>query len=119
MSFKFTLVLKENEDYKIEWKERYAPFKYKEKVIRLNDGKELGSVRSPRVNDVVLIEKGDCLIPIVITDGTYLSNGRVSNFWSWQEINEDLSLSEEKHGYGDFYEQPLNLVTSVSIGFGD
>lgn len=38
-----------------------------------------------------------------ITGGTYFSNGRVSNFWYWKEVLSDGSLSDEKHGYGNFY----------------
>ena len=38
---------------------------------------------------------------VYITGGRYLSGGRISNFWSWQEILPDGSLSEKvESGYG-------------------
>lgn len=37
---------------------------------------------------------------VKIKSGQYLSNGRVSNFWYWNETMPDGSLGPEEHGYG-------------------
>jgi hypothetical protein len=38
---------------------------------------------------------------IYITSGEYLSNGRVSNFFTWRRVNEDGTLSKREYsGYG-------------------
>ncbi len=38
---------------------------------------------------------------VEITNGQYLSNGRVSNFWYWKRVNKNGTLSKvEEHGYG-------------------
>lgn len=38
--------------------------------------------------------------PIYVISGSYAgSNGRVSNFWCWNKINEDGTLGEECSGY--------------------
>ena len=38
-------------------------------------------------------------IPVRIKDGSFYIDGRVSNFWTW--IN--LETGKEEHGYGCFY----------------
>lgn len=46
-------------------------------------------------------EQGEGLGKAVrITDGQFLSNGRLSNFWYWKAVNPDGSLGEVGHGYG-------------------
>ena len=37
---------------------------------------------------------------VYITDGQYISNGRLSNFWGWREIREDGTLGPRESGYG-------------------
>ena len=40
---------------------------------------------------------------VYITQGQYLEDGRVSNFWYWRRIQSDGSLSvNEESGYGSF-----------------
>lgn len=39
---------------------------------------------------------------VYITNGQYLSNGRVSNFWYWRPILNESTLGKEECGYGDF-----------------
>lgn len=39
---------------------------------------------------------------IIIKEGTFLSNGRVSNFWYWKRLLDDGSLGPDEHGYGSF-----------------
>lgn len=41
---------------------------------------------------------------VKIISGMYLSNGRISNVWSWRRILEEGKFSEIETGYGDFYE---------------
>jgi len=40
--------------------------------------------------------------PVVIKQGSYLSNGRISNFWEWQRISLHGKLGEKGCGYGNF-----------------
>lgn len=43
-------------------------------------------------------------VKIEIASGQYLSNGRVSNFWYWYELDDNNNrISELKHGYGNFF----------------
>jgi hypothetical protein len=37
---------------------------------------------------------------VKIKSGAFLRNGRVSNFWYWNEVKEDGSLGEDECGYG-------------------
>ena len=37
---------------------------------------------------------------VKITKGEFWGEYGVSNFWYWQELNEDGSLGPEEHGYG-------------------
>lgn len=37
---------------------------------------------------------------VKVIEGAFLRNGRVSNFWSWQRINEDGTLGPVESGYG-------------------
>lgn len=37
---------------------------------------------------------------VKIKSGQYLSNGRVSNFWHWNEVRKDGKLGPEEFGYG-------------------
>lgn len=39
---------------------------------------------------------------VLIIDGSYTRNGRVSNFWEWKRVLPDGSLSELERGYGSF-----------------
>lgn len=59
---------------------------------------ELAAQSKMKVGEVVMHPDG---YKVYVTDGQYLSNGRVSNFWYWKRVNEDGSLSETtEHGYG-------------------
>lgn len=37
---------------------------------------------------------------VKIKSGRFLSNGRVSNFWHWNEVKKDGTLGPEEFGYG-------------------
>jgi hypothetical protein len=37
---------------------------------------------------------------VKIKSGQFLSNGRVSNFWCWNEIKPDGTIGPDEHGYG-------------------
>ena len=60
------------------------------------------------IDDIEITEEmivgGACKHPdgrlVKIIGGSYLSGGRVSNFWYWREILADCTLGEEEHGYG-------------------
>lgn len=85
--------------------------------VTLNNGELLRGVQSPNPLSVAMIVKDNKLIPVVVLDGTYLDGtySRVSNFWYWREVAEDLTLSEKKSGYGAFYEVPLGLRFDVDL----
>lgn len=92
-----------------QWIEKYNKFGHKITVPQLKDGKILNRVFLPKINDVCLLETEEKLIPVLIKRGSYQSNNRISNFWHWNEINIDLSLSEQKSGYGYFYEAHMKF----------
>ncbi len=37
---------------------------------------------------------------VYISDGSFMRNGRVSNFWDWHRLNDDGTLGESEGGYG-------------------
>lgn len=53
----------------------------------------------PPINEIVYVRQGDVLYPCIILDGQFLSNGRVSNFWTWR----NLITGEKESGYGNFW----------------
>ena len=67
------------------------------------------NIKNPKIHSVVVLaETGQ---PVMITDGEYEVDGRISNFWSWRPLSEDGTLQPEEHGYGNFlkYEGSLKL----------
>lgn len=59
---------------------------------------ELASKSSMRVGVKIKHPDGRT---VKIVDGQYLSNGRVSNHWSWKEVLPDGGLSKKiESGYG-------------------
>lgn len=50
-----------------------------------------------RVGAIVMHPDG---YKVYVIDGAYLRNGRVSNHWTWQRVNEDGTLGERESGYG-------------------
>jgi hypothetical protein len=52
---------------------------------------------------------------VLITDGKYMSNGRLSNFWYWQRVLPDGSLSETEHGYGGFEKSEKNYEIETRV----
>jgi hypothetical protein len=74
-------------------------------------------ITSPEINSIVKFSgwrfnKDYYPCDVYIISGQYLSGGRVSNFWYWKRILPNGDLSEEEHGYGDFY-TPLVDMTST------
>lgn len=65
-------------------------------------------IKSPQIGTVVRHTgwrfEGNNNYPcdVLITDGTYFSNGRLSNYWYWRRVLPDGNLSEVEHGYGAF-----------------
>ncbi len=76
-------------------------------------------VFEPKKDSVVYRYDSDnrCLIPVLIIEGKYNVSGRVSNFWHWYDINEDLTLGVKQSGYGGFFESPnqFNVKKSYDI----
>ncbi|MFL1672508.1 hypothetical protein [Paenibacillus dendritiformis] len=97
------------------WVEKPNPYGYIHSYPQLTDGTLLKRVVVPSANSVVLQSKDNILIPVLILEGWYEVNGRTSNFWYWREVNEDLSLSEIKNGYGHFYESHIKYNVGVSV----
>ncbi len=49
------------------------------------------------IGEVRYYSKWDC--PVYVTRGSLYSNGRISNFWYFNEVNDDGSLGREGHDY--------------------
>lgn len=53
---------------------------------------------------------------VLITDGNFLSNGRVSNFWRWKRILPDGTISEkEESGFGDFEQSDKEYSVEIIV----
>jgi hypothetical protein len=52
---------------------------------------------------------------VLIRQGSYLSRGRVSNFWYWQRILEDGSLNGIESGYGNFVQSDKFYQIEVTV----
>ena len=101
------LFLKEAVDY--HWIMEETPWGPLHKHIQLNDGQILSRENSPQRNSIVLLMGDNELRPVYIISGERESNGRISNFWNWYEITDDLRLGEIKSGYGYFYKPHKKL----------
>jgi len=67
-------------------------------------------VKCPKINQVVFYQPPRRLkcrdyvpYPVIITDGCYTSNGKISNFWEWQRITLSGKFKDIGNGYGHFY----------------
>ena len=57
-------------------------------------------ILSPKKGSLVFYKNDNGeFVPVKILDGQFYSNGRLSNFWEW----ENLATGEKESGYGDFY----------------
>jgi len=52
---------------------------------------------------------------VFITDGQYLSGGRVSNFWYWKRVLSDGTLAKTEQGYGSFEKSEKNYEIEINI----
>lgn len=59
----------------------------------------LEQTNDPPLNKVVYVKEDKVIYPCVILEGKFLSNGRVSNFWSWRNLITGMKES----GYGNFW----------------
>ena len=81
-----------------------------------NNPKGLERILDPKSMDIVSMYYGDERCDIVILEGAYEAEGRMSNFWSWKFINEEGYLGFVESGYGEFYEpiyeydEPLIII---------
>jgi len=97
------------------WIEKPNQFGFIHDYPQLKDGTILKRVTIPSPNSIALQCKDDLLYPVLVLYGEYEVNRRISNFWRWREVNEDLSLSEIKSGYGYFYESHIKYEVGMSI----
>jgi hypothetical protein len=84
------------------------------------DGRVLKPINHPRRYSVVYMydKDKDLLRPVIILDGNYEAGGRVSNFWYWLEINEDVTVdADRKAGYGNFYVPPFDIDVKVETKY--
>lgn len=96
----------EGEDF--TWREEKGIF-LTNHIPVLNDGTILHKIWEPKIHEVVYVKKHNdnresILVPAIILDGQYEVNGRISNFWTWQYINEDMTLGDTVSDYGNFYD---------------
>jgi hypothetical protein len=101
-------ILHEGKDFTMERKVNNYGFENEYPQI---NGIILERVSEPSKNEIVYYynwknENDKYLQLVMIKDGKYLSNGRVSNHWDWYELNESLKIIGEDFGYGCFY-KPL------------
>ena len=52
---------------------------------------------------------------VYINNGQYEVNGRLSNWWTWQRILKDGSLSDPENGYGSFEETCTLYETEIRV----
>jgi len=64
-------------------------------------------IKSPKINQVVFYHPPRTLkhrdkkpYPVIINDGCYFYNGRLSNFWEWQKLTASGRFRESGCGYG-------------------
>lgn len=67
------------------------------------------SINNPKINQVVFYQPPRTLkhkdkkpYPVIINDGCYLSNNRLSNFWEWQKLTPSGRFRCIEYGYGKF-----------------
>ena len=58
---------------------------------------ELASKSSMKIGENILHPDGRT---VRVKSGTFLSGGRVSNFWTWNEVKSNGSLGPDESGYG-------------------
>ena len=59
-------------------------------------------IASPKVGTVV--RSVDFDMDVLIIEGQYMSDGKVSNYWAFRPVNEDGSLGDIITAYGNFKE---------------
>jgi hypothetical protein len=52
---------------------------------------------------------------VLITGGQYESNGRLSNSWTWKDVNSDGTLGKQNSGYGNFYKPKETYFIKTKI----
>jgi hypothetical protein len=89
---------------------------------KLNDGTVLNKIWSPKIHEVVFVENNGgneqaILVPAIILEGQYEVNGRIKNFWTWQYINDDLTLGDTVSDHGNFYDfhAEYNIKAELSL----
>ena len=107
------VILKENDDF--TWGEISNRFGIKFNCPVLSDGTKLSPISEPKRNSIMYIYKESKLIPVLILDGCYTDPtfGRVSNWWTWQELDNELNLKEKVSGYGGFFKPHLNFDVKI------
>jgi len=112
---KKTMIL--NTDFVLQDKKN--GYGYTHEVVVLNDGTEIKPECEPKQNSAVYYYDSESkeLYLSLIKSGNWLSNGRLSNFWYWQRIDENLNiLSEVYHGYGNFFEaNSFETILTVAV----
>jgi hypothetical protein len=80
-----------------------------------------GQINNPKIGTVVRhtgwgFEKNkNYPCDVMITDGTYMSNGRLSNFWYWRRVLPDGSLGKTECGYGSFEKSDKNYEIETRV----
>lgn len=109
------IILKEDSDF--TWGEISNRHGIKFNCPILNDGTKLNPISEPKRDSIMYIYKESSkeLIPVLILDGCYLdpTYHRVSNWWSWQELDNELNLKDKSSGYGGFFKPHLNFDVKI------
>lgn len=113
------IILKEGIDF--DWVNMKHNWGYDISCPKLRKTKTiLKIIREPGHNSVVYVgsnpnihQHQNILVPALIINGCYLSNDRISNHWSYQLINEDLTLGNFVSGYGLFYKSHIDFKVEI------
>lgn len=110
-------ILKEDADFK--WGKIKNRYGYEFPCPELTDGNRLMPISEPAFNSVVYTFDDNTkeLKLILIKEGDYEVDGRISNFWYWYELDENLEVIVEKHGYGNFFKpvKPFRVKIKYEI----
>lgn len=68
------------------------------------NNKRYDTIVEPEHGQLVYVKNEEGKMNIArIIDGKFWSNGRVSNYWSWELLNDKHEVVGFKSGYGEFY----------------
>jgi hypothetical protein len=83
--------------------------------------KMVEQVNSPKIGTIVrhtgwrFEDNKNYPCDVLIIDGQYMSDDRISNFWHWQRVLSDGTLAETECGYGSFVKSDNNYEIETRV----